>query len=218
MERGDRRESCCLTPYSPLQPSASSLLFSLSLKKTLPFLHQVDNTLPDTSSKPLTTDLGIVTTTDRRSSARDALPQAFLFAMAEQTPRESAWSLTQMGDAMLTWQTDLPGELDAVAWQLRWGERTLPPPRADECEPLGAAHLARLAYLVEPMPGMGWQGFLWQLPETLSSALFTRHPLILLHAALLSQEEPTTIFHLYTLWQRLLPRVFEAAQWEEPHA
>ncbi|GHO61249.1 hypothetical protein KSC_001410 [Ktedonobacter sp. SOSP1-52] len=171
-----------------------------------------------TSSEPLPTNLGLVTTADRCTSARDTLPQAFLFAMAEQTPRENALSLAQIGDAMLTWQTDLPGELDAVAWQLRWIERTLPPPRADECEPLGTAHLARLAYLVEPAPGMCWQGFLWQPPETLSSALFTRQPLVLLHAVLLPQAEPTSIFHLYSLWQRLLPRVFEAAQWEEPRS
>ncbi|GHO77232.1 hypothetical protein KSD_50030 [Ktedonobacter sp. SOSP1-85] len=174
--------------------------------------------LPDAataSSEPPATDLGPVTLADRRS-ARDTTPMASVFAMAERAPDEVAWSLAQMGDAMLTWQTDMPGELDAVSWQLRWVERTLPPPRTDECEALGASHLAHLERLIEPAPGMCWQGFLWHPPTTLSKALLTRYPLVLLLAVLLPQEEPASIFPLYALWQRLLPRVFEAAQWDEP--
>ena len=176
--------------------------------------------LPDaatTSTEPLPTGLGRVLPASN-SQMRDISPQAFLFAMAEQTPEELSWSLAQMGMALLTWQTDLPGELDAVSWQLRWVERLLPPPRREECEALNISHLARLAHLVEPHPGMRWQGFLWRLPDLLSKELFTHRPLTLLLAVLSPEEEPTTNVSIYSLWQRLLPRVFDVAQWDEPRS
>ncbi|GHO76485.1 hypothetical protein KSD_42560 [Ktedonobacter sp. SOSP1-85] len=178
------------------------------------------HTLPDatpSSTKAPSTGLGRLLPASNFQT-QGLFPQAFLFAMAEQTADELSWPLAHVGTAMLTMQTDLPGELDAVSWQLRWVERVLPPPRHQECEPLSTSHLARLEHLVEPRPGMRWQGFLWRVPDLLNNVLYTRHPLTLLYAALLPEDEPTSNVNLYSLWQRLLPHVFDVVQWDEPHA
>ncbi|EFH88836.1 hypothetical protein Krac_10338 [Ktedonobacter racemifer DSM 44963] len=176
--------------------------------------------LPDAataSTEPPSTGLGTLLPASSFQK-RDIFPQACVFAMAEHTQHEMSRSLAHMGTALLTLQTDLPGELDAVSWQLRWVERLLPPPRHEECEGLGTSHLARLAHLVEPHPGMRWQGFLWRLPAMLSKELVTRRPLTLLLAVLSSEDEPATNVGIYSLWQRLLPRVFDVAQWDEPRS
>ncbi|WP_201384713.1 hypothetical protein [Ktedonobacter sp. SOSP1-52] len=177
--------------------------------------HALPDAATTSSTEPPLTGLGPLRPA-RSLQTREPAPLAFVFAMAEQTPDEVSWSLAQMGTSMLTWLTDLPGELDAVSWQLRWVERLLPPPRREEYEPLGTSHLARLEHLVVPHSGMRWQGFLWRLPDMLSKELFTRRPLTILLAVLSSEEEPATALSLYSLWQRLLPRVFDVAQWDEP--